>query len=127
MESPNVPNAVSQSAKKADMEAIGGEIKRWRKCAVNDWKKGEAFREFTTDIIDARTQHIIKDSLSHAKTREDINKVFDPFVSPEHTTKHQLLDFYGELNAILSKPNSGGNSYPTAPAGQTWPYQADGS
>lgn len=127
VEAPNVPNAVSQSAKKSDMGEFTEEIKRWRKCAVNDFKKGEAFRDFSTDIIDTRTQHIIKDGLNQSKSREDINEIFDAFLSPEYQTKNQLMDFYGELDAIISNSDTRGNTPIQTPIGTTWPYQVKSS
>ena len=86
-----------------DIEIVAEELRKWKKSAINDLKQGKSFRDFQTDLVDRRTQKIIKDALKNAKTREEINDLFDPFIDQENNVIASMLDLYEEINNVISK------------------------
>lgn len=99
---PNIPN-VPKSNKS---EEIIEEFKKWRKVAMNDFKQEKDIRDFKTDLIDLRTQNIIRKSLLKAKTREEINNIFSPFINDRYKLNHDFLDLYDEINTMVeSRPS----------------------
>ena len=104
--SPNVPPQASKG------EDIIKELRRWKKVALNDLKGGKDIREFKTDVLDYRTQDVIKRGLAKVQTKDDIESLFSPFVSSEYTMRSSWLSLYEDIEKVL---DSNG-------AVQTWPY-----
>ena len=105
MATPNVPMANTKPKAASSTEMID-ELRRWRKTAVNDLKFDRNFRDFKSDIIDNRTQMVIKRNLQTAKTKEDIEKIFTPFISEEHKNVLSVISLYDEINSIIGyKPD----------------------
>ena len=100
MATPNVPQANTKT--KVSSTEIIDELRRWRKAAVNDLKFDRNFRDFKSDIIDDRTQMVIKKNLQAVKTKEDIEKVFTPFISEEHKNVLSVINLYDEIDSIIS-------------------------
>ena len=88
--------------KAASSTEIIDELRRWRKAAVNDLKFDRNFRDFKSDIIDSRTQMVIKRNLQSAKIKEDIEKIFTPFISEEHKNVLSVINLYDEIDSIIS-------------------------
>lgn len=82
------------------------ELKRWKKVVAKDYKQGRDFRAFTTNIIDARTQGIIKDGLKAVKDKEDIDELFDPLISQENAVIAAMMDLYDEISRLTSYEQS---------------------
>ena len=79
------------------------ELKKWRKSAINDIKRNIPFREFKSDVLDNRTQFLIKKGLDIAKDKHSIIKVFEPFLEREHFTSNALLNLYDGITNIIAK------------------------
>ncbi len=79
---------------------ITEELKKWKRATINDFKKGTGFREFKTDILDARTQSLIRKGISSAKCREDIDDLFDPFISQQNTILNAVMKLYDDISDI---------------------------
>lgn len=100
-------------AKKADISSVADkikegvhsevveELKRWRKAATNDFKESRDFREFKTDLIDTRTQSVIKQGLKMVKTKEELDQLFNPFINEENLTLSAMLDLYDEVSKLV--------------------------
>jgi len=99
---PQTPQTIQQKIKQATRNEIIQELKRWKKVISNDLKQGKSFRDFKTDIIDFRTQKLIKDGLKSVKTKEDLDQLFDPFISQENQIISAMLDLYDEVSAITN-------------------------
>ena len=94
---------IAAKMRQDDIEIVAEELRKWKKSAINDLKQGKSFRDFQTDLVDRRTQKIIKDALKNAKTREEINDLFDPFIDQENNVIASMLDLYEEINNVISK------------------------
>lgn len=90
----------SKITKKMVEETVD-EFKKWKKVALNDFKQGKSIRDFQSDIIDSRTQKIIKDALKSVKTRDEINEVFDMFIEQENKVILSLLELYDDINEVI--------------------------
>lgn len=77
------------------------ELKKWKKAASNDFKQGKSFRDFKSQFLDYRTQKIIKDGLKSAKTRQDINLLFDPFIGSQNQILEAVTSLYDEVNSLI--------------------------
>lgn len=89
------------------------EVRRWKRAAVNDFKDGKKPRTFKTDVLDSRTCELITEGLSKAKDRENLEKVFEPFLDPQRKVVSSLLGLYDEINNIIVG-ESGENTAATA-------------
>lgn len=94
---PNVP-----SQQKADNVEIIKELRRWRKASINDWKLNKEPRFFKTDIVDLRTQQLIRSQLKKAKTKEEIEKVFLGFISSQNKFISPLFKLYEDINQLIT-------------------------
>lgn len=83
-----------------DDEDVTTEIRRWRKVAMNDAAKGGEFRKFNSDIIpdDLRTE--VEMGLQFAKSKSDVAKLFEPFLSREIHAVRRVLALTRELDQI---------------------------
>jgi HK97 family phage portal protein len=82
------------------------ELRRWKKTAINDLKQEKTFRDFKTDIIDLRTQNLIKDGLKNVSSREELDQLFDPFINQESKMLDSVFDLYEEVNSIVENARS---------------------
>jgi len=89
---------------KADFNSqdVISEIRKWKKVAKNDLKQNRDYRNFYSDILDTRTSELIKMGLGHAKTMDDINLVFEPFLQEGAEKVESLKDLYGRIKSIIS-------------------------
>lgn len=78
------------------------EIKKWKKSAINDWKRKVPPRDFKSDILDDRTCFLIKKGLMNAKDKVAISTVFKPFLDKEHFTSNALLNLYDGITDIIA-------------------------
>jgi len=101
-ESKKIASTIGQSASRA---VVVDELKRWKKAAINDMKLGRSYRDFKTDVIDIRTQRLIKSGLSTVQAREELDQLFDPFISQENQMITAMLDLYDNVNNIIGKTN----------------------
>lgn len=76
------------------------EIRRWRKCAMNDVSSDKDFRKFESELIpdDLRTE--IEIGLQYAKSKQDVHKLFEPFLSREIHAVRKVLALTRELDEI---------------------------
>ena len=102
----NSSDKIASKINMEEAESVSEELKKWKKAAINDLKQGKSFRDFQSDIIDHRTQKIIKDALKTVKTREEINQLFDPFINQEGKVVQSMLDLYEEINNVLRTTTS---------------------
>jgi hypothetical protein len=79
------------------------DLKKWRKSALNDLKRGVPFREFKSDVIDERTSFLIRKGLSNCKNREAVQIIFKPFLDKEHFTSNALLNLYDGITTIITE------------------------
>jgi len=94
----------SETITRAD---IVNELKKWKRAAENDLKRGHGFRDFKTDIIDLRTKTLIKNGLITVKTKDDLDQLFDPLISQENQIISAVLDLYDEISEIANlKPKT---------------------
>lgn len=77
------------------------ELKKWKKVASNDLKQGKTFRDFQTDVIDDRTQKLIKSGLQTINNKQELDELFNPFISQENNVIAAMLDLYEEVNSIV--------------------------
>lgn len=77
------------------------ELRKWKKAAIHDLNKGRPFRKFETSVVDERTQDLIKDGLKFAKTTQNVNDLFEPFLSSEARVVNAVLNLYEDVNGIL--------------------------
>ena len=103
---PQIPQNVPQKIKQITRGEIAEELKRWKKVVANDFKQGKSFREFKTDLIDIRTQGLIKNGLKTIKTKEDLDQLFSPFIAQENQIISAMLDLYDEVNDITGYKES---------------------
>lgn len=87
-------------------QTVYQEVKKWKKATLNDFKKGQAFRNFYSDIIDDKTQNLIKKGLSGAKTKEEIINVFSPFLNGHQQLLPALLKLHDEIDRVISFKSS---------------------
>lgn len=90
--------------KKADginTEQVANELRKWKKAVKNDFKLGRDYRKFYTDVITKRNQELIKYGLSRAKSIEDINAIFEPFLNQDGEKIEGLKDLYGRISNII--------------------------
>jgi len=113
-----VPNVPPQAATGAQNKPTNGntpppkskkseehfdELRRWKKASIKDFKLKRSPRDFKTDILDVRTQGLIRKGLADATIREEVEKVFEPFLNLQSKTISSLMDVYDELNNIQSQ------------------------
>lgn len=77
------------------------ELKKWRKVARNDLKSGMSFRKFSSDLIDNRISKMIDHNLSHATTRDEIDKVFDVFLNSEDNQLGDMKELHARISTII--------------------------
>lgn len=87
-----------ESAKNSSV--IVDELKRWKRASANDLKGNRAFRNFQTEIIDERTQGLIKSGLQTVKKKEELDQLFDPFISQENQILTSVMELYDQINLI---------------------------
>lgn len=88
------------------------ELKRWKKVVAKDFKQGRGFRDFTTAIVDTRTQSLIKDGLKAVKEKEDIDDLFDPLISQENQVIAAMMDLYEDIKNLTMHEQSKSNPSP---------------
>lgn len=88
------------------------ELKRWKKVVAKDFKTGRQFRDFTTSIVDTRTQSLIKDGLKAVKEKDDIDDLFDPLISEENQVIAAMMDLYEDIKNLTMHEQSKSNSSP---------------
>lgn len=98
METPNVPNP----AKIDISDEMVRELRRWRKAAINDFKNGKQLRDFKSDIIDFRTRQMIQKNLNKSNSKDQIDRVFAPFVNKEFETINALTKLYDEIDDTIA-------------------------
>lgn len=91
-----------QPTKKIAQEDMVEELKRWKKVVSKDIKAGQSFRDFKSDVIDKRTQLIIKDGLKGVKSKEDLDELFNPLISQENNIISDVLELYGNISKITN-------------------------
>lgn len=102
---PNAPNAPKDNKPEEvkisenDNDVVE-ELKKWRKTAMNDFKQGKKFRDFKTDVLDLRTQLLIKKGLEKATDRIGIEKVFFSFIGVQNELSN--LQLYDEINNLIA-------------------------
>jgi hypothetical protein len=77
------------------------ELKRWKRAALNDMKQSKDFRDFKTVVIDPRTQKIIRDALVAVKGRDELNDLFDPFITRENQIVTSVMELYDNIVDIV--------------------------
>lgn len=82
-------------------EAIS-DLKKWKKVAKNDLKIGRSYRSFDSNNIDYRSKELIKSSLGDARTNDDINKIFDLFISNDKEDLDDVKELYGRISKIIN-------------------------
>jgi len=106
---PSLPKVEFDSTKSVSEDKddnVYQEIRKWKKAALNDLKKDQDFREFYSDILDDKTKNLIKKGLSKAQTKEDIVKVFAPFLNGHQQLLPALLKLHDEIDRIISFKSS---------------------
>jgi HK97 family phage portal protein len=91
---------------KYDREDVIEELKRWKKVAVKDFKAGMTPRDFKSDIIDLRTQKVIKDGVRSAETKEDLDSLFNPLITKENDIIDSVLKLHEQLSEIVKNETS---------------------
>lgn len=111
---PGMGNKVTDSAMRRIESMSRGEVieelKRWKKVVAKDYKQGRGFRDFTTNIVDARTQGIIKEGLKAVSDKEDIDELFDPLISQENQVIAAMMDLYDEISQLTRYEQSAANT-----------------
>src|SRR3972149_451169 len=101
---PSPKKPITSSAKKIDDDGESiEELKRWKRAAINDFKDGKSPRIFKTIILDNRTCGLISEGLSKIKDRQDIDKVFEPFLDSRPKVVSSLLSLYDEIAQITAR------------------------
>jgi len=100
---PPKDNSVTSKIKKIADKELFEELKRWKKATKNDFKKNREFRAFSSEVIDSRTKRIIGDGLMTIKKREDIDQLFDPFISHENNMLTSMLELYDNVKDIVDE------------------------
>jgi len=77
------------------------EMRKWKRAALNDFKDGKSPRDFKTDSIEMRTFFLIKQELAKAKSKDDIYKVFEPYLKENKVAEDGLFRLYNQINEIL--------------------------
>ena len=88
----------SKASKKAD---ILQDLKKWKKVAKNDLKLGRNQRGFYSNILKHRTQELIKMGLETAKSNDDVNAIFEPFMKIDTEHFDDLKELYGKISNII--------------------------
>lgn len=94
------PSDISSKIQKAGSDEAIQELKRWKKAAANDLKVNREFRDFRTEVIDHRTQKLIKQGLSSVNSRQELDELFNPFISQENQIISAMLDLYEDIKKI---------------------------
>ena len=102
---PQIPKEIPEKIQQATKKQLVEELKRWKKTAKNDLKQGKSFRDFQTDIIDSRTQNLIRDGLKIIKTAAGLDQLFGPLISREKQMISAMLDLYDEVSAVTGYEN----------------------
>ncbi len=76
------------------------ELKRWKRAAANDLKLGRDFRNFQSQLIDPRTQSLIKSGLKSIKGKDELDQLFDPFIGQQNSIIGAMLDLYDEIGNL---------------------------
>jgi hypothetical protein len=79
------------------------ELRKWKKSAMNDLKRNIPFREFKSEVLDSRTQFMIKKGLENAKDRLTVASVFKPFLERGHLTSNALFTLYDGITNIIAE------------------------
>lgn len=103
----NVPIPSQAKADSNNDQIVYQEIKKWKKATLNDLKKGQEFRNFYSDVLDDKTQNLIKKGLAEAKTKEDIVDVFSPFLNKDQQLLPALLKLHDEIDRVINYKSSG--------------------
>jgi HK97 family phage portal protein len=105
---PGQKTDVESEIQKYSREDVIEELKRWKKVAIKDMKSGIVPRDFKSDIIDLRTQKVIKDGVRSARTKEDLDGLFNPLISKENDIMESVLKLHEQLSEIVKHetPNS---------------------
>lgn len=91
-------NDKSKTSKK--MNSIN-ELKKWKKVAKNDIKLGRDQRDFQSNDINYRTNILIKMGLQSAKSNDDVNAIFEPFLKVDDGEFDDLKELYGRISKII--------------------------
>ncbi|MCG3204066.1 MAG: hypothetical protein KCHDKBKB_00769 [Elusimicrobia bacterium] len=91
-----------------DQPEVVEELKKWKRASINDLKNGRDYRDFTTDIVDMRTQSIIKAGLASAKDKESVDQLFDPFITHENKVIKAMVDLYEDIVRVSTNENPEG-------------------
>ena len=83
-----------------DQADITEELKKWKRASINDLKNSRDFRDFTTDLIDSRTQNIIKSGLVMVKAKNGLDQLFDPFINQENKLIKAMMDLYEDISRV---------------------------
>jgi len=78
------------------------ELKKWKRSALNDLKRGVPYRDFKSEILDERTSFLIKKGLENAKDKFAVQKIFKPFLERENFTSNALLNLYDGITKIVT-------------------------
>jgi len=103
---PPTGGEVKQKLESFNRTEVVDELKRWKKTAINDLKQGKSFRDFKTDILDLRTQGIIKNGLKNISSREELDQLFDPFINQENQMLDSVFSLYEEVSSIVEGANN---------------------
>lgn len=90
-------------AQARDKSVTIDELKKWKKAAKNDLRIGKGYRTFYTDIIDTRTQGLVKMGLAKAVSKEDIDKIFEPFMDEDTESVQRARKLYADISEIISR------------------------
>jgi HK97 family phage portal protein len=97
----NPVKMVKQKLNLINKEEVVKELKTWKKAASNDIKSDRGFRDFKTDVIDDRTQSILKEGLKTVKSKKDLDDLFNPFINQENRVISSMLDLYEDVSNIV--------------------------
>lgn len=83
-----------------EQDDLNVEIRRWRKCVMNDLSKGTEMRHFGSEIIPDDIRQEIETGLTYVKNKADAAKLFEPFLSREVHALRKVLSLTRELDQI---------------------------
>lgn len=83
-----------------ETDDITTEIRRWRKCVMNDLQKGQGLRRFESNVIPDDIRVEVESGLRYVKSKQDAALLFEPFLSREIHAVRKILALTRELDEI---------------------------
>ncbi len=96
----DVKEQLEEFTKNPSATDVVEELKRWKRAAANDLKLGREFRNFQSQLIDSRTQSLIKSGLKSISGKDALDQLFDPFIGQQNNIIGAMLDLYDEIGSL---------------------------